>query len=225
MRRSTRLMLMQEGNRSETRSGGTEYSPERDGRRAIGFYTDNRYDDNYDRAESRRRRDSRGRFAEYPSEESTRMRNDGYSGYDGSKNAMPYWQDTPNMHAGRTIRGSGSFEMEYPQQGHARNYNGKNGDMSQPIDERTARMWVQRMDGGEHFPMQHTEEMRKNVCARCNPYAFYVAMNMMYSDYSDVARQMDMDKPEYYANMAKAFIEDTDAKDHKLRRYMENVAG
>ena len=97
--------------------------------------------------------------------------------------------------------------------------------MSQPIDERTARMWVQRMDGGEHFPMQHTEEMRKNVCARCNPYAIYVAMNMMYSDYSDVARQMDMDKPEYYANMAKAFIEDTDAKDHKLRRYMENVAG
>ena len=30
------------------------------------------------------------------------------------------------------------------------------GDMNQPIDERTARMWVQRMDGCEHFPMQHT---------------------------------------------------------------------
>ena len=31
-------------------------------------------------------------------------------------------------------------------------------------------------------------------------------------------------KPEYYAHMSKAFIDDSDARDHKLRRYMESVA-
>jgi hypothetical protein len=34
---------------------------------------------------------------------------------------------------------------------------------------------------------------------------------------------MGMDKPEFYAYMAKDFLKDKDAKPHKLRRYMETI--
>lgn len=218
MRRSTKLMLMQEGQRNDYPERG-EYSPRQDGRRPIGFDNERDYP-----TDARRRRDGRGRYADYPAGNEPNMIRE------WPEDSMPYWRDPPymppNMHGGRTIRGSGSFEMEYPQHGHARSSYGsrESETMSQPIDERTARMWVQRMDGGEHFDMQQAEELRHAVGTRCSPQAFYVALNMMYSDYSDVARQMGMDKKEYYAHMAKAFLEDADAKEYKLRRYMESIA-
>lgn len=218
MRRSTKLMLMQEGQR-DVEPGRGEYSPQYDGRRTIGFDRDRRPDEGRERY-----------AADYHGDDSPRTGYDGYNGYYSPANSMPYWREypylPPNMHNSRTIRGSGSFEMEYPQRGHVSGrYIGRESEtMSQPIDERTARMWVERMDGGEHFEMPQAEELRHLVSAKCSPWAFYVAVNMMYSDYSDVARQLGMDKKEFYAHMAKAFMEDVDAKDHKLRRYMDNIA-
>ena len=97
-------------------------------------------------------------------------------------------------------------------------------DMSQPVDEHTARMWVQKMDGGEHFKVEQTEQQRNAICPDCNKYEFYVAMNAMWNDYCETAKKMNIDRPDYYAHLAKDFLKDKDAKPHKLRRYMEHIA-
>jgi hypothetical protein len=48
---------------------------------------------------------------------------------------------------------------------------------------------------------------------------FYAAMNAMYSDYSAVAARYKIDAPEFYAHMAKAFIDDPDAVKNKTAMY------
>ena len=100
---------------------------------------------------------------------------------------------------------------------------GMHGDMSAPVDEHTARMWVQKMDGGEKFKPEQTEQFRMSHCPDCTKWEYYVAVNAMYSDYCETAKKMGMDKPEFYAMLAKDFLKDKDAKPHKLRNYMENV--
>jgi polyhydroxyalkanoate synthesis regulator phasin len=49
-----------------------------------------------------------------------------------------------------------------------------------------------------------------------NPVCFYVAMNMMYSDYYKPGRTTDT-----YAMLAKDFLTDKDAPADKLKRYIE----
>lgn len=98
------------------------------------------------------------------------------------------------------------------------------------FDEHKAREWVGRMknnDGtvGEHFKAEHTEPLRAAHCPNCDKMQFWAAMNMMYSDYCDVAKKMNVDRPEFYACMAKAFLMDKDAGEDKLAKYMEHVAG
>lgn len=62
------------------------------------------------------------------------------------------------------------------------------------------------------------------MCPDCNKWEWYVAMNAMYSDHCETAKKVNMDKPEFYAHLAKDFLKDSDAKPHKLRRYMEHIA-
>lgn len=54
---------------------------------------------------------------------------------------------------------------------------------------------------------------------------FYVAVNMMYSDYCRVAKKYGADKGiEFFADMAKAFLHDTDAVKDKLAVYRQYIA-
>lgn len=48
---------------------------------------------------------------------------------------------------------------------------------------------------------------------------FWAAMNMLYSDYYAVFREYNLTTPDAFAKMAKAFLHDKDAMDHKLGRY------
>ena len=66
--------------------------------------------------------------------------------------------------------------------------------------------------------------LRAGICPESNRWEFYVALNAMYSDHCETAKRMNLDKPEFYAHLAKDFLMDEDAKPHKLRRYMENIA-
>lgn len=104
-----------------------------------------------------------------------------------------------------------------------------NGGMMQPVTEVTAQKWVREFrnaDGttGPHFKMDQAEQYRNANCPECDRWEFYVAMNMMYSDYYETAKKFGADRPEFYACMAKAFLNDPDAGDHKLSKYMECVA-
>lgn len=58
----------------------------------------------------------------------------------------------------------------------------------------------------------------------CDPVEFWVSMNMMYSDYSNVARKLNVNNADVYAGMAEAFLKDPDAHENKLARYFSIVA-
>lgn len=100
-----------------------------------------------------------------------------------------------------------------------------------PFTQGLAQEWVQKMknaDGttGPHWTMEKTEEARAQRGISCDPLAFWVAMNMIYSDYAKVAEKVNANSMDFYVYMAKAFLEDEDARNQggeKLARYYEYV--
>lgn len=89
--------------------------------------------------------------------------------------------------------------------------------------------WVNSMENadgthGGHWPMEQTEQVRKQKNIDCDPLMFYAAMNMMYSDYCKVAEKAGVSSVDFYVYMAKAFLDDKDAKPHKLARYYHHIA-
>lgn len=101
-------------------------------------------------------------------------------------------------------------------------------DAPEKVDEHKAMEWTHKMrnpDGttGPHFKPEVAEQLRTVHCPACDKWEFFVALNMMYADYSAVAKKFAADKPEFYVHMAKAFLEDPDAGDGKLAKYMEVI--
>ena len=97
------------------------------------------------------------------------------------------------------------------------------------LTEAEAREWVRGMENadgttGAHWPMEQTEAVRLKQGYQLAPLPFWVTMNMMYSDYCRVAEKLGVSTAEFYACMARAFLEDKDAKPDKLARYREYVA-
>lgn len=99
-----------------------------------------------------------------------------------------------------------------------------------PLTRETAMEWtgeMQNADGtrGPHWTMEKTEEARNQRGIQCDPLEFYVAMNMMYSDYVKAAEKVNCSSMDFYACMAKAFLDDKDARPDKLARYYRYIAG
>ena len=106
---------------------------------------------------------------------------------------------------------------------------------------------LQKMDGGEHYgeageKMRFTEEdarrwtkhwTQEQTAAVAGsvgvhnvaPWVWYAAMNMMYSDYWESATRYGVDRPEYYADLAKEFLFDKDAggPETKIAGYYHGV--
>ena len=84
---------------------------------------------------------------------------------------------------------------------------------------------------GEHFHKEHAEQIAKragiNVDSIGGEEVFAMAMNMMYADYCSVAKKYGVDRPEFYADLAKAFLHDKDYKgepEEKLWLYYKCIA-
>ena len=97
-----------------------------------------------------------------------------------------------------------------------------------PFTYQTAMEWVNDMDNsdgshGPHWTMEQTKEVQEKKGIDCDPIEFFVAMNMMYSDYCKVAKRYNVNSSDFYASMAKAFLDDKDAAPEKLMRYYEHV--
>lgn len=96
------------------------------------------------------------------------------------------------------------------------------------LTRRTAEEWVDSMrntDGsdGERWSYEQTEAVREKRDCDCEGVEFYAAMNMMRSDYYRVARKYGIDTPDFYADLAEAFLTDEDAVKDKISRYYECV--
>jgi hypothetical protein len=153
------------------------------------------YESDYARRDYRRsdstyqepRYDSRRRDYEYDRERSDYrgydMRGSDYRGYDYSKD---------------------SSQMTY-------------GKMSQEDIEKWSEK-LENSDGtrGKHFKKDQIEHVAKQIGFDMHRVGgekvFCMAMNMMYADYCGVAKKFGADTPLFYAEMAKAFLEDKDFK-------------
>lgn len=101
------------------------------------------------------------------------------------------------------------------------------------FDKEKATKWAQHMknaDGtvGAHWTMAQTDAVAEsmNIPHDIPRWAWGVTMNMMYSDYYDVAMKYGINRPEFYGELAKAFLMDKDAPAPtvKLMEYYENIA-
>lgn len=98
------------------------------------------------------------------------------------------------------------------------------------ITKEKAQEWTKKMknsDGtsGPHWDMTQTKALGEKLGINVDPVEFYVAANMMYSDYCGVAKKFGLDTADFYGHMAKAFLEDKDAAPDKLKNYFEEVVG
>lgn len=92
--------------------------------------------------------------------------------------------------------------------------------------------WVEHMENsdgttGAQWTMEETSAMAKSMGVYLPGCIWFAAVNMMRSDYCMVARKHGVDKPEFYADMAQAFLFDEDAgePEEKISAYYYCVAG
>lgn len=173
----------------------------------------------YDRAHNDHRYER-----EFERGERGEMRRGNYDGMNwGEKGRYKDYDDREDeRYEGGGGRYAGNFR-------HSQNSREHETDKEVKFDEHKAKEWVARMknnDGttGEHFKAEQTEQMRNAHCPDCDKMEFWAAMNMMYSDYCDVAKKMNIDRPDFYAHMAKAFLMDKDAGEEKMAKYMKYIA-
>ena len=101
------------------------------------------------------------------------------------------------------------------------------------FDRTTAMQWAVAMrnaDGttGPHWSMDQTSAIADGMGVQETDiprWAWGVTMNMMYSDYYHVAVEFGLNRPEFYAALAKAFLLDKDGPgpERKLMEYYEHV--
>ena len=94
-----------------------------------------------------------------------------------------------------------------------------------------AERWVARMksaDGktGGRWPYQEVKRYAGNfdVHGEEKIVEFYAVMNALATDYGDVAKRYGVDKVDFWADLAKAFIDDKDAVPGKVKKYYECIA-
>lgn len=98
------------------------------------------------------------------------------------------------------------------------------------LDKETVMEWVEEMEdadgvkGGKYTWHQAQQyAMNMGITGQQRQYEFYWAMNAMYADYQKAGKKFGVDKPEFYACLAKLFIEDPDAVENKVEEYVKHV--
>ena len=81
--------------------------------------------------------------------------------------------------------------------------------------EADAKRWTEHMENddgsmGAHWTLEQTTAVANSIGVHVDPWIWFAALNMEYSDNFDVAQKYGLDRPEYYADLAKAFLFDKD---------------
>ena len=93
-----------------------------------------------------------------------------------------------------------------------------------------AEHWTAKMENedgttGPHWTMGQTDAVANITGVSVKSCVWWAAMNMMYSDYYSVAAKYGLDRPEFYADLAKAFLMDKDAggAEEKMAGYYHGI--
>lgn len=86
---------------------------------------------------------------------------------------------------------------------------------SSTFTEDDARRWTEHMENddgsmGAHWTLEQTTAVANSIGVHVDPWIWFAALNMEYSDNFEVAQKYGLDRPEYYADLAKAFLFDKD---------------
>nr|DAW64799.1 MAG TPA: hypothetical protein [Caudoviricetes sp.] len=81
--------------------------------------------------------------------------------------------------------------------------------------EADARRWTEHMENddgskGPNWTLEQATAVANSIGVHVDPWIWFAALNMEYSDGFDVAQKYGLDRPEYYADLAKAFLFDKD---------------
>mgnify|MGYP000159974590 CR=1 FL=1 len=104
-------------------------------------------------------------------------------------------------------------------------------DEAEGFTEEDAKAWTAKMENedgttGPHWTMGQTDAVANITGVHAKSCVWWAAMNMMYSDYYPVAVEFGLNRPEFYAALAKAFLLDKDGPgpEQKLMAYYEHIA-
>lgn len=96
--------------------------------------------------------------------------------------------------------------------------------------EDDAKAWTAKMENedgttGPHWTMDQTDAVAAVSGVHVDRCLWWTCLNMMYSDYYAVATKYGLDRPEFYADLAKAFLMDKDAggAEAKMAGYYHGV--
>lgn len=97
-----------------------------------------------------------------------------------------------------------------------------------PFTKEIAMEWtgdMENSDGskGPHWSMEQVRQVMEQRGIDCDPLQFFAVLNSVYSDYCAVAKKHGVNKMDFYADLAKAWLEDPDAVDDKASRYFEYI--
>lgn len=184
-----------------------------------------RYDEGGDEREMRRRRDERGRY----------MEADDRPGMYGANNRYDTFDRQSRSEGGREMRGEQliGFKREEATIGPDGRYNDRREGMVIPMNmhggqkqltREEARKWMREM---KHTAFEEEEAMRYARKMGLDDEeifpSYWAVINALVTDYEDVARKHGVHKPEFYADLAKAWICDEDAVENKAAMYYRYV--
>lgn len=93
----------------------------------------------------------------------------------------------------------------------------------------TAKQWASKLqneDGskGPHWTVEQTKQIMAQRNLSLNPTEFWMALNLIYSDFSPVAKKHGVGGSlDFYVDMAKSFLNDKDAAPGKLSNYYNSI--
>lgn len=107
------------------------------------------------------------------------------------------------------------------------------GEDAQKLTEHDAKAWVEAMEGtdperkrGGRWTMEEVKNIAKKsgwVLDGQKLIDAYAIVNAMYSDYYAVAQKYGLVAPEFFADLARAWIDDKDAKEGKAGLYWRYI--
>lgn len=107
---------------------------------------------------------------------------------------------------------------------------GSSDHASEPLTEDRAKSWVEGMKNadpdhptGAKWSMETVKPLatKHGFNTPEKQLEFWAVMNMMYSDYSETAKKHNVSTMEFYADMAKSWLRDKDAVEHKTAAYID----
>ncbi len=195
-------------------------------RNDMGYYPPRRYPEmTYDEQEPRTtgRRRNDGTYARYDGDAYDRRI--GFGAEDDDDIGMRRRNEGGRMHYGsheehEPVRFGGMIAME-------------GGKGSRKMTREMAEEWTESMQGSDpNKPSgaKWTPEQVKPIATKYGVptegerfWEFFAVMNAMYSDYFAVAKKYNTLTPEFFADLAMAFISDKDAVENKAAMYYECI--